>query len=119
MVQVLVAIVSGYILYVNDTKTFNIKDVSIQEAFKVYMKTNDKPSNIDLLVNGTIDSAFNIRIVGLPSQAILFDSTFTQKAVDYKCKIDFYEGNGAEIFYLPKGAKEGQVKIGAVINAGS
>lgn len=117
IIAAVVAIVLGYNLYASSTNTFNIKNVSIQETFKVYKKTNDKPANIDLLVNGNIDSAFNVRVVGLPSQATLFDSTFTQKAVNYKCKIDFYDGNGAEIFYVPKGAKEGQVKISARINS--
>jgi uncharacterized protein YxeA len=41
-----------YIVYISSTKTFNVENVLIQETFKVYKKTNRKPSNIDLFGSG-------------------------------------------------------------------
>lgn len=107
----------SYIFYSSRLNIVEVKDASAQESFQLYKKTNSRPANIDLIIDGEADSTFAIKVVGLPSRVTLFDSSFDRKKINYKCKIDYYEGDGAEIFYTPKGVVSGDVKISSRINS--
>jgi hypothetical protein len=109
--------VCGLYWYLDASENFIVKDISKKEDFTLLSnRFNPVPLNVDLKLDGHIDSKFRVVIVGIPSNLVIFDQMFYPGNINYHYKVDYYSGSGVRITYIPKAVRNGELKIYTKIN---
>lgn len=108
---------AGLFLYSYTSSKYTVKNVSNKETFRIPSSGKENALNMNMQLEGYVSSKFKLEVTEASSNAVLFDSSFSQGNINYFCKIDLYSNRGVIIRYVPYGVKDGHLTITAVINS--